>query len=342
MDDDRRATIAAAMDSVESAEPEIKTVEPVQEELDLEDTGSADDTTGEAPDSDTDSAKAEVATTKKETAPKSTPIEPVEKAPQAWRASAKASWDKLPADIRQEVVRRERQTTQVLNESAQARHMSESFQRTVQPYMARINSVGDPLVAVKNLLHSDHLLSTAPQPQRAGMIAKLIHDYGVDIQTLDSILSGQVSAVDPVQSKVDALLQQRMAPYEQFMAQQRQLAAQQDQAQTQQVVKSIQEMDDNPKFPHFDKVRGDMADLLELSTKKGLYLSLEQAYNKAVLLDPEISRASAAAKANAIAQRAKKASLSIGGAPSGLLSGSSTSNDRRATIAAAFDAIGGR
>ena len=334
MDDDRRATIAAAMDSVEAAEPEIKTVEPVQEELDLGTTESepVEETSTEV--EKTEPVTEPVAETK--------PVIKTDPAPQSWKAGVKAKWDRLDPEVRQEVMRREKQTVQVLNESAQARHMSDAFQKTVQPYMARINSVGDPMVAVKNLLHSDHLLSTAPQHQRAGMIAKLIHDYGVDIQTLDSVLSGQVSAVDPVQSKVDALLAQKLAPYEQFMAQQRQMAAQQEQAQTQGLQQTIEKMANDPKFPHFERVRGDMADIIELSTRKNLPITIEQAYNKAIQLDPEISKASAAAKANAIAQRAKKASSSIGGAPSGLLSGSSTSNDRRATIAAAFDALGGR
>jgi len=337
MTDDRRATIEAAMDAVESNEPEIKVVEPVQTELDL---GTEEVT--ETPESDTESAKAEVATGVAKSEPKATPSEPSDKAPQSWRPTAKAAWDKLPTEIRQEVARREKQTTQVLNESAQARHISDTFQRTVQPYMARINAVGDPMKAVQNLLQADHLLSSAPKQQRAVIIASLIQDYGVDIETLDNVLSGKVQAVDPIQAKVDALLQQKLAPYEQFISQQRQAEMDRQQQETQGMQQTIEQMASDPKYPHFDSVRGDMADLIELSTKKGLYLSLEQAYNKAVQWNPEISKLSAAAKDNAIAQRAKKASSSVGGAPSGLLSGSSTTADRRATIAAAFDSLGGR
>ena len=328
MDDDRRATIAAAMDSVEADEPEVKVVEPVQEELDL---GTEEPST-EVPHEEA-SSEVEV---------KTEPVVKAEPAPQSWKPGIKAKWDKLDPEVRQEVMRREKQTTQVLNESAQARQVADQFQKTVQPYMARINSVGNPLQAVQNLLHSDHMLSTAPKVQRAQIIAKLINDYGIDIQTLDGVLSGQVQAVDPVQSKVDQLLQQRLAPYEAYIQQQRQAETARAQQETQGLAQTIQQMAQDPKYPYFEKVRGDMADIIELSTRKNVPITIEQAYNKAIQLDPEISKASAAAKANAIAQRAKKASSSVGGAPSGLLSGSSTANDRRATIAAAFDQLGGR
>ena len=332
MIDDRRATIAAAMDSVEEAETtEVTTpvvTEPVQEELDL----------------GTEETSTEVQASEEVAKPESTAVQPVkvDPAPQSWKPGVKAKWDKLDPEVRQEVMRRERQTTQVLNESAQARHISENFQRTVQPYMARINAVGDPMKAVQNLLQADHLLSTAPKQQRATIIAQLINDYGVDIETLDGVLAGRVQAVDPVQSKVDQLLQQRLAPYEAYIQQQRQAEAARAQQETQGLALTIQQMAQDPKYPYFEKVRGDMADIIELSTRKNMPITIEQAYNKAIQLDPEINKASAAALANAKAQRAKKASSLVGGAPSGLLSGSSTANDRRATIAAAFDSLGGR
>ena len=332
MDDDRRATIEAAMDSVGSGEaPTVEVKEPVQEELNLE--------TPETP--ETPDPAAEVAQVAKELGVETVAdatARAVEAAPQSWKAGAKAKWNKIDPEIRQEVMRREKQTTQVLNESAQARQVVSQFQETIQPYMARINSVGHPLAAVKNLLHADHLLSTSPPQQRAQIMAKMINDYGIDLQALDNVLAGNIKPVDPVESRVEQLLQQRLAPYQQLLAQQQQ----NEQQATQQLATTVQQMAQDPKYPYFEKVRQDMADIIELSARKNVPISIEQAYNRAIQLDPEINKLSAAAKANTLAQRAKKASSSVGGAPSGLLSGSSTAGDRRATIEAAFDAIGGR
>ena len=335
MDDDRRATIEAAMDSVEKAEPEVKVIEPVvqpeastepvQEELDL-------------------------GTPKPETPePEVKPEVKVETAPQSWKATAKTKWDTLDPEIRQEVIRREKQTTQVLNETAQARQLAQQFNQAVQPYMARLASVNaHPIAAFQELLKSDHILSTAPKAQRAQLMAKLIQDYDIDLPLLDTVLSGKPIA-DPVDSRVEQLLQQRLAPFQQLLAQQQQ----REQQENAQLAHTVETMATDPKYPYFARVRGDMADIIELMTKRNVPITIEQAYNKAIQLDPEISAEVAArsvtskanetaARANAIAQRAKKASVSVGGAPSGGLLGSPTGNSRRDTIMAAFDAIGGR
>jgi hypothetical protein len=112
-------------------------------------------------------------------------------------------------------------------------------------------------------------------------------------------------------------------------------------------------MEADPKYPHFADLREDMADLIEISAKRGVYLSLDQAYSRAIAMNPDVSqqlaaqrdteaKKAAAQTANARAQRALNASKSVGGAPTGAPSGSSPATDRRATIAAAFDAAGGR
>jgi hypothetical protein len=279
------------------------------------------------------------------------PIFPVDKAPQSWRAPARAKWEKVDPDIRQEVMRRERETSRVLGETAQARHLSNQFNEIVSPYKARISALGvDPLGAVHELLKADYLLSTAPKAQRAQLMAKLIHDYGVDVLELDSALVGKGPA-DPVDSRVEQLLQQRLAPFQQYMQNQQRQAQQAEQLSAQEVNQSIETMGTDPKYPHFESLRMDMADVIDLAAKRGLYLSLDQAYNRAIAMNPEVSkqvaaqneteaRRAAAEAANAKAQRALGASISVGGSPGGVPSGASGATDRRSTIAAAFDSLG--
>jgi hypothetical protein len=134
--------------------------------------------------------------------------------------------------------------------------------------------------------------------------------------------------------------------------QQQQILAKQQQDQ-QAVLSNIEKMASDPKFEHFADVREDMADIIDLQAKKGVYLTLEQAYTRAIAMNPDISQVEATSRmnaakteaaraANAKAQLAKAASKSVGGAPNGLSSGASGKLDRRAAIEAAFSAAEGR
>lgn len=338
--DDRRAAIEAAFEKEEAASPEpVQAVEPEPVQA----------------------VEPEPVQQATEPVAAAKPVEPVAqptgeddttglKAPQSWKATTKAQWDKLPPDVRQEVARREHQTSVVLNESAQARRVFTELGQAVQPYAARLQSLGiDPITATRELLKSDHLLTTAPKAQRAQYMAKMIKDYDVDIEALDAALSGQVAhAQDPevqIQAKVQQLLQQQLAPYQSLLVEQQQ----REQAEQQQLAQTIQSYASNPKYPYFDQLRQEMADLIEISARRGAPLTIEQAYNKAIQLDPTVSlevanqqKLSLAAKANAQAQRAIKASSSVGGAPSSGMFGAPVGSDRRSTIAAAFDSLGGR
>jgi hypothetical protein len=278
---------------------------------------------------------------------------PVDKAPQSWRAPSREKWAKIDPDIQQEIMKRERETTRVLGETAHARQLANNFQQMVNPYLARIQTFGiEPMSAIGELLKADYLLATAPKAQRAAYMAKLINDYGVDIRELDSALAGK-GAADPVDSRVEQLLQQRLAPFQQYIQAQQQREQQYEQRSQAEVNESIENMATDPKYPHFDAVRMDMADIVDLAAKRGLYLSLDDAYNRAIAMNPEVSaqvaaqrqadaKRAAAQAANARAQKALGASVSVGGAPGGVPVGASEATDRRSTIAAAFDSLGGR
>ena len=318
--DDRRAALEAAYEAATSDEKEavveVKT-EPPRDE----------------PEPVTES-KAETAepmqTTPAEVVEK--PEEPVEKAPQSWRAGAKAKWATVDPEIQQEVSRRELETTRVLSDSAQARQLATQFNQTVQPYMARLQAMNaHPLQAVGELLKADYLLSTGQVNQKANLIAKLIQDYEVDISALDRALAGGPQKDEPRQA-------QQLTPQDI----QREVRAAID-AQT--LAQSVEQMQkDTAKFPHFDEVRETMADLIELTAKKGQQLSLEAAYNKAVAMDPDLSKVRVAQEAqqqvaqlNQRAQRAKAASSSVGGAPTGGTGAPGANLTRRQALEAAYE-----
>jgi hypothetical protein len=186
-------------------------------------------------------------------------------------------------------------------------------------------------------------------------MAKLIKDYGIDLNELDGALSGQTPAQNPILDQVAQMLDQRLTPVNQFLSVQQQRAAQSQAQEGQTMAAQVDAMEANAeKYPYFQVVREDMADIYELMSKKGVSLTIEEAYNRAVGLNPvvseqarasreaEISRVAAAA-ATARAGKAKKASLSISGSSTGKPSGQLPQpGDRRGTIEAAFDSLNGR
>ncbi len=350
MADDRRATIEAAFDTAVEAEGAGEEIKPIVEEPAQQ--GEGEPQTNE-PQTDEQEAEPKVKDKVATPAPRPDKAYAVDKPPMSWRPQHKAKWDSVDPEIRQEVMRREREIDRGLSESASARQLSNAFHQTVQPYMARIQSYGvHPMVAVQELLKSDHILSTAPKTQRAAYMAELIKTYGIDIEALDAALSGQQPS-DNSESRVEALLQERLKPFMAFMQNQTAQSQAQQEAQQAQMAASIDSMANDPKYSEFDNVREDMADIIDLQAKKGVYLSLEQAYTRAIAMNPEVSqrvrqqtdsaqRSAAAKEANAKALRALSASKSVNGAPSGNQTGVPVATDRRATIEAAWNQLEGR
>lgn len=352
--DDRRAAIEAAFEQEEKAAAEsaplaAETPPPPAPPVDAP-SPPAEHTEAPAP----TSAPAPLPAQAKAGVPPAPPPTEfdVEKAPQSWRAPQREKWSKLDPDIRQEVMRRERETLKVLGDSATARGFQTQFNETIQPYRARLESLGvDPIRAVHELLRTDWVLSSAPKVQRAQAMAKIITDYDIDIVELDAALAGKTAA-DPVDARVEQLLMQRLAPFQQYIQTQQQREAEQERRTDETINSSIANMQADPKFPHFQELREDMADVIEIAAKRGVYLSLADAYTRAVAMNPTVSaqvatqqsaeaRKQAAEEANRKAQRALGASVSVGGAPGGVPSGASGATDRRSVIAAAFDAAGG-
>lgn len=274
----------------------------------------------------------------------------VDHPPQSWKAAAKGTWNALPLEARTEVIRREKQITQTLGESAQARQFANQFTETVRPFEARFRAANaTPLQAVDALLKADHILMTAPTAQRAEHMARLILDYGIDFKALDEALVG-LSQGRPSQqsngvaSEVDRLVAQRLAPLQQFVNQQQQQALFQQQAQQQSALETIEKMaQDDINFPHFDAVRQDMADIIEINQRRGISVDLKTAYSRAVAMNSNLggTRMTPQQQAHARAQRALGASVSVGGSPSGVPTGGKAgSTDLRGTIEAAFASVG--
>jgi Ca2+-dependent lipid-binding protein len=151
------------------------------------------------------------------------------------------------------------------------------------------------------------------------------------------------------------MLAERLTPLQSFLANQAQIAQQQEYRVQQEASMTIEQMaQDNINFPHFDSVRADMADIIEMNARRQNFLPPQQAYQRAVAMNPEWGAQLAAQaqqgrqltqaqQVNARAQRALNASSGVTGAPTGSpVGGGSQGGTLRDTIEAAFSQVAGR
>jgi hypothetical protein len=123
--------------------------------------------------------------------------------------------------------------------------------------------------------------------QKAQIIADMITDFGVDINTLDSAIVGAAPSQEMQQSnQFEQMLNARMQPFEQLMGQQNAYQEQQATQRTESANAEVAAFSQKAEF--LGDVRNDMADLIEMASKRGQSMSMEEAYGKACALNPQI------------------------------------------------------
>lgn len=286
--------------------------------------------------------------------PAPAPPDLLAEAPKSWKTSSRTHWGAIPKEAREEIHRRDREVFRIFGESSQARKLQADLNEMVRPYEARIRGTGQSTIQVlRNLLDYDNALATAPPTRRAQLAAQLIKDYGISIPELDAALSGSEPA-DPVAATVERLLGERLAPFQQYLQSQEQQEQHRNQNYVNEAAQTVESMAINTaKYPHFDTVREDMADLVEVSGKRGVYLTPDQAYNRAVAMNPELGAQVAAQRQaeaqrqqaqaqHARAQKALNASSSVAGAPTGTPGTGGSAANLRDAVENAFNSVTSR
>lgn len=251
-----------------------------------------------------------------------------DKAPQSWKPAAREHWGKIPAEARAEISRRELQVQQTLSQTAQVRKFASDFADTVNPFGHLIRAQhSTPLAAVKNLMETAAGLMQGSASQKASIVAEIIGNYGVDCEVLDNILSelakkngGKIPArsaqpIEQVPSWAKPILDMHQSIQESRNSQQEQAR--------QEAAAEIEKME---AMPFFNDVSDDVADLMQISAQRGKVMTIDQAYKKALQLNPEVSKIIAQRKAAADASKgsinkSRRAASTISGAPSGKSAG---------------------
>lgn len=279
--------------------------------------------------------------------------------PESWKPAIRTEhWAKLPVAVQAEIHRRERQIDEGLQAASEARRGMEQVTTLFGQFQDLFEyEKQPPLQTVASLLNISKTLRFAPAPQKAQLMAQVIHGFGVDLKFLDQALSMLVTPQDPaaqaVQSQsqlIQQAIQREMAPMRELMGG-LQLQRQGQQQQQELIMKSeIQTFADDPKNQYFEVVKDVMADILEAGAARGQKISLQEAYQRAILANNDLAGqysqqqlSQAAQRASAPASQAQAlAGMSVTGAPSGASVSPNSGVNLRADIEAAVARHSGR
>lgn len=225
---------------------------------------------------------ADAATTAPATTPEPAP-QPLE-APARWTAEQKAKFAAWPRDVQEAVIERNREIeadyTRKTQEAAELRRSAEPILNAIKPYepylnqlAPRIGTTPDQMLA--NLVGVEYQLRTGDPQMKVQALYQIAAEYGID---LAAISRGELPAApDPAYTQLRqsfGSLQQEVAS----LKQQRELEEQQRTFQAIQTFASATDEAGRPKYPHFERVRGVMGQLMRSDDT----LTLETAYQKAI------------------------------------------------------------
>lgn len=357
-----RESLEAVIDQAAPAEapalaPEAAPSEPVEAQASLDLSPAEPGSSGEpAPDLNAmaeqeNQPRDEQGKFKKPNAPEITPGPKsgpkIDRAPASWRPELREHWASVPDPVKEIIAKREYEINKTLKETVEARQYAEAINKAFSPYEAYIRAEGaNPLQVIDNLMGTAVRLRTATGPELANLMAGMVQQFGTGrfgnqfIDMLDSALAGTSPKADPQQAQLQQVIQQQLAPVQQFMTQFQQAQAQAQQQVAQRAQSEVEQFLSKAEFGN--DVREEMADLLEVASRRGQNLTLQDAYRQACLMNPSVRAAISqrvksqqAQSQTAVAQRAKAAAVSVPSSGPGI-GPRAEPNDIRSAIEAAI------
>lgn len=198
-------------------------------------------------------------------------------------------WAQLPPAVQQEVLKREADIFQGIEQYRDLAQTGRAFQQTLAPFIENFRSAGmDPVATVGNLLNAHHVLARGTTEQKLALVRAVISDAGL---SADDLLS-EPPYVDPAVrdlrselTSVKAQLQQR---------EQREL-------ETQRATLQVEKFFADPAHKYALEVATEMHQLIV----SGQAPDLAAAYDKAIWLNPVV-RARVLAEQQASARAAEE------------------------------------
>ncbi len=237
-------------------------------------------------------------------------------------------------------VQREREYATGVSSYKEQAVQAKEVQSAMDPFMQTLQQHNmKPAEWITNLGNAHKTLVFGTPEEKIQMFSNMAQQYGIPLQAITQGNQGQLDPIVP----------QLMKQIQDLSGKVNTVTSWREQAETQVLQQEISKFQDAEKYPHFESVRGDMAQLLE----SGIAKNLDNAYEKAVRMNDDVWSAEQErqAQAQAVRQAADKAAAVSKAktnnvspkstTPSGV-SASNVGKDRRALLEAAFDSSGGR
>jgi len=244
------------------------------------------------------------------------------KPPQSWGVTEREHWGNLDPAVQAQVQKRESEIQNVMNQSAESKHFYTEFVNSMAPFDSMIRSANvAPLDAVKDVMGTAAELMQGTTQSKAETVANIIEQYGIDVATLDTALSGRINnnsnaAANEPEASLKNYLSEQLAPVQQFMQNQQAQQTSNQQAQYQTEQQNLQTFMSSNEFA--GDLLGDMSDMMSLAANRNESMNYQQAYDKALMLRPDIQQVlqqrqggQAAAQNNQAIQQKQNATVSI-------------------------------
>jgi hypothetical protein len=216
--------------------------------------------------------------------------------PASWRKDFHEVWQKADPKMQEYAWQREEQMRAGVEPLLAKAQFADTMQQAIEPYLPTIQGMGlTPEKAVSALMQADYTLRTAPPQQKMQLFAQLAQSYGINLGAM-----GANPQAAP-QNSVDPLVWQLQNELNNVRGEVMGWKQQQEMQQNQQLLGEINQF--SLKADHFEEVRPTMIQLLQ----SGMAETLEQAYDKAIRLNPDLfEQVSKAQQAEQAAKQAKE------------------------------------
>jgi hypothetical protein len=258
--------------------------------------------------------------------------------PASWKKDYHEVWQKADPKMQEYAWQREEQMRAGVEPLLSKAQFADAMQEAISPYMNTIQGLGlTPDKAVGALMEADHKLRTSDPQTKMQYFMQLAQSYGINLGAMQP----QAPGAAPMQpNSVDPLVWQLQNELNQVRGEVMGWKQQQEMMENQTLLNEINQF--SLKAEHFEDVRPTMIQLLQ----SGVAQTLDEAYDKAIRLDPNLfeqtlkaKQAEEAAKqakeANRVAKSARAAAVSVRSATPGANTAPKAAN-RRALLEEAF------
>ena len=217
--------------------------------------------------------------------------------PASWKKDYHEVWQKADPKMQEYAWQREEQMRRGVEPLLSKAQFADQMNEAIQPYMQTIQGLGlTPDKAVAALMEADHKLRNSDPQSKLQYFMQLAQSYGINL--------GQQASQNPSQptQSVDPMVWQLQNELNRVRGEVMGWKQQQEMVENQTLLNEINSF--SLKAEHFDEVRPAMIQLLQ----GGMAETLEEAYDKALRLNPDLfDRVQKAKQAEITQQQAQQA-----------------------------------